>query len=326
MTETTGLLLYYAQMLLFAAITLMALAAAGSPWLAVLCERRAVATRKVFFDKFAMQIASMGVVLGAFSLLLGLLAGVLLLRTLESVLPLELPFPVVLQQRTNLPTLIVAALPLLSVILLAAYRKIWPGLKGRKTPHSMLGLTAALLALLALAGFLLFKRFLLTKAGIEPVEMSVSLFLDTALGLALPSIFWPLLVLGSALMLATAATLGLLYLLLRRNAEDFGRDYYAFAAGLSARWGCYAGLAVAVAYGWLAAVRAPRLGFLSLGNPNYFHLAAAIILQLLASYSCVQVFRSQTPLREKPAMILGALFLMLSLVAGGVLLDRIIFL
>ena len=47
----------------------------------------------------------------------------------------------------------------------------------------------------------------------------------------------PMAVMYPLLSMASAAALSCAYLVLRRNRDDFGRDYYNFSLRLAARWG-----------------------------------------------------------------------------------------
>lgn len=122
-------------------------------------------------------------------------------------------------------------------------------------------------------------------------------------------------VLTAAVGLGAPATLGLAYLLWRRNTDDFGRDYYRYAAPRCVPGSLFLlGQAVALSLGFWALDQSavPTLQdtvFLS-------SCLAAIVSLLLAIGLPWRLRRSQTPMRHKITMVVAPLFTWLSLVAA----------
>jgi len=310
--------LYLAQVFLFSSIGLLLLAASGAPLVAVVCERLAVTHKRVFFDKLANQIATMGLVFGLGTLPFPLLvwlwgwAGNWFYLLVKHP---NLELPAMSLKLAGSASLTIVAVYALALAFLAAYCGAWKSLKNSKAAHSFLGLLAATLGLLALVLFLAYKRAALHEPDLAIAGMPIqTLFIQLTATPAL-SLLWPTMVAAVLFALAATGGLGLVYLLMRRNTEDFGRDYYTFALRHCARWATTPILISALAFAWGAVVHSGRLGDLTVQNPKLQYLAASIVCLLLADTSWTLVARSQTPLRQKPAVILGLLFLLLGLTA-----------
>ncbi len=114
------------------------------------------------------------------------------------------------------------------------------------------------------------------------------------------SIFWPILVQVYILSLAAGSALGLLYLLHRRNRDDFGRDYYRFALGSTAKWGIFFSAISPLTCIWLFAVSREALDLYALILPGagYGLLLTLFILGML------RIAKSTHPLRHKFTILL----------------------
>ena len=119
---------------------------------------------------------------------------------------------------------------------------------------------------------------------------------------------WPVLADSLALALACAATLGLAYLVLRRNKDDFGRDYYRYALGRAGTWAA-AGLGLHVGcLAWLLAAlpQSTRDFVLAQAMPL---VLAVTCLSLAAAALCLVLARAKSPLRLKALAFVAALLL-----------------
>ncbi len=105
--------------------------------------------------------------------------------------------------------------------------------------------------------------------------------------------------------LAAGGGLGLLNLVLRRNLDDFGRDYYRLAASWSAArsaWGA-AGLAVLSGLAaWGLARAVPQSGP-NVGPALWAGAALAAVCALLAGAGWLAVAHSEHPMRLKSLMV-----------------------
>ncbi len=288
------------------------LAAGGAPLLALTGERQALARKRVFLDKLGGQLGAMAGILALctlpFSLGLWLMswAGNWLFLSLErSDLPLP-EFSLALAGPANLLT---AGVYALALALVTAYWLTWKPWRTRKDAHSLLGVLAVAAAAAAVLLAVGLRHGVLASPGLLPADIGLERLAATFLQGPLPA-----LLAGHALALAVSAGagLGLCYLLLRRNKEDFGRDYYAFACKQAAEWGLVGGSLALFLGGWLSFALMPGLAELRFNDAvAQFHFLG--LLCLFMSCICWALVQgSAAPLRLKPAMVLGAAFLWLS--------------
>ena len=283
-----------------AALVLLAwLSALGSPLLSASAEILADARGKVFYRKFAQQLSKAGLIwLLAAMLLSGLVAS---LRKAEAGMLLALLNE---QPMLFLPLAIVLALMALFAVLHAT---TWRVFKESRILHKLLGLLAALAALASIWFAFSLSSLLTILSQAKP-----AIVLQDHFRIPATASIWPLLGLAVMLSSACAGGLGLVYAVMRRNKDDWGRDYYGFALRIGAGWTLLGLGSQAGFLGWAAAYLptglalpaslVPRIGVITMGS--------ALLLALL---TYLFVWRSATPLRHKPAVILGALLLLLML-------------
>ena len=280
---------------------LLEFAGLGSLAVAVLAEGLAERRGQVFLRKLAQQVSAMGLWLLGYAAVSG---GAMFWFIAAG-------DPMALEPWLSNPIL---ALPLLAslawvLILAVLYRATWNALKERRALHRILGLAGALCTLLVLATSLAAK---LTLAGPAPLAEPYSL---AALYLAPPPAqFWPMLIHALLWTFTAAAGLGLVYLLMRRNRDDFGRDYYTFAVKVCARW---AAIPALLQLGAVAALLLPAWGNIHpMMKSTATGLAAGGALSaVIAAILLFNVSRAENPLRSKPA-ILGAVLLLACALAG----------
>ncbi|WP_291318531.1 hypothetical protein [Desulfonatronospira sp.] len=121
------------------------------------------------------------------------------------------------------------------------------------------------------------------------------------------SMFWPVMVQLYLIFIATGSAVGLLYLLYRRNLDDFGRDYYRFVLGYISRCGIFFAAVSPLTCIWL--YFAGRDVFV----PDHLIMPGAlfVIFLVLAVLLLLRIVRSAHPLRNKAAIIVcPALFLL----------------
>lgn len=202
-----------------------------------------------------------------------------------------------------------AALPLFGSLALTGYDLSWKMARERKAVHFLLGCVANLPIkygywALAGLGLLLFRNIPVDSPAFLPPWGSP---------------LWPLMALWLPLSLYLAAGAGLCYLLLRRSADDWGRDYYRFAAPFLAKWHAVCGLIVLGVLVWMYA---SLKGVFNLHLPQIFHagMAAAACLGLSVALSTL-VAVSENPMRLKVSMTAAAF---LSLAHGSLVLVAIL--
>ena len=201
------------------------------------------------------------------------------------------------------------ALPFFGSLALAGYDLGWKGARERKTLHFLLGCVANVAikyGYWALAGLGLIL--------LRDVDLHSPAFVPSR-----GSALWPLLALWLPLSLCLAAGIGQCYLVLRRNADDWGRDYYRFAAPFLAKWHLACGILVLMVTIWLYAslkgvfnLHLPQIFYAGLGGAAC--LGLAMLLSLLVSFS-------ENPMRLKLSMAAIAIF---SLAHGSLMLVAIL--
>jgi hypothetical protein len=307
------------RLFLYGVVASFILIAMGAPFVAAVCERLAVTRKRVFYDKLGMQLAAFALICGV-----GALPFPLALWVMDwagnwfylYVKHPNIPLPEFSLTLAGGASLLAAGCYALALAFVIAYRASWKALKQHKGLHSFLGFTASLLGLLTIGLALLYKRMALHDSGHGPASAYGVDALWRALAETSPaSLLWPTLLVAALLSVSAAGGFGLVYLLLRRNTEDFGRDYYAFALKECSKWALIPTLVSMAGFGWLLVTQMGRLGPLALSNFKLVYLASGLVLLLVAATAWAMVNRSQTPLRHKPSVVLGCLCLPLALAA-----------
>ncbi|BDQ35619.1 hypothetical protein [Pseudodesulfovibrio portus] len=273
-------------MLAPAFFSLLGMGALGSPAVAVLGELSAKTNKKVFFDKYGQQTGSLGLILLAFLVVIyGVGIGISLYR-----------YPRLIEQSLNPASPFFTGAVLLAVFAVAAliYFLTWKSMRQAKAPHIILGLIAALSAIGAVAVVTPAKLFFNLSQGSPSQEA-----LATASAMALP-----LSAMYGVLVLAAAASLSLAYLVIRRNKDDFGRDYYSFAMKLAARWSMLPMIGFMACQGWLYARLPENIQLIILGTPLAYVWAGVVILGAVNVGLWILIARNESPLRMKgPAFL-----------------------
>jgi hypothetical protein len=189
-----------------------------------------------------------------------------------------------------------ALAPLLAGCLgLAVYSSSWGALRRNKGLHRILG-GVSLLALLGgmYSGLNIGVAWGLGH-GTTAASLTETLWLPAA---------WEVGAVWAAILgngLGAAGVFGMGYLLLRRNKDDFGRDYYRFAMGRAALLGLILPLPVAIGAAWLGLCGLARSP--DVATP----LAVAGVAALAAVWLNARVMRSRHPLRLKGEVIAACL-------------------
>jgi len=272
---------------------------------------------KVFADKLARQVAQFGVIiLGLWLLLVSARWGMWVASWWPAGAISQVFYPLFF----DVPGHLALAASLSSIVL----ARLWRRGKRASGAHLAVGGASVVLWLATLAAFFggVFWRL---GGNVQPgARLSVDGVMSVV-GCPMPWLIW-----GQSIFLAASlgAGMSLLYLLARRNREDYGRDYYVWGVKRCAWWVIIAGVVQA---GWAKAVfwrgalagadRTMLAGFdwvsatvtAMLGHPAMPALATSLCLALLSWLCLVPVLRTQTPLRMKGWMLLHALLAVFSL-------------
>ncbi|THB62990.1 MAG: hypothetical protein D6E12_17905 [Desulfovibrio sp.] len=214
----------------------------------------------------------------------------------------------------------------LSLVLMLAYRFTWKALSKAKGAHITLGVVSALTVTAAIIYVLFLKRTLFLYPVAFTIDPSLATFFGSMPSIPLDSFFWPMLGQVTALAICSCGALGLLYLLARRQRDDFGRDYYAYAAKHFATWAVLAGVVQFPFQTWLYYTLIPILRTTSpMSDILVVSLGLAALMLALACVCWGWVRRGAAPLRKKPAIILGALFLLGGIACQGYCFGKLLF-
>ncbi len=194
----------------------------------------------------------------------------------------------------------------------------WKGLRNMPGVHGILTFLAGIFLIGLPAVVLIFGRAYLQGIPLPDVLTAGNLamvFLPPLGGL-----FWISLFLLLGLEAAAAGCSGLVWLLLRRSRDDYGRDYYAFAAkwcGTWAAWGGWIGLACLA--GLVCLVSPAIRTEAETVSANFFTMLLVVFL-FIANVIWTGIARSTMPMRHKIGMVLSACLLVACMASGGMLL------
>ncbi len=293
---------------------LLFLAACCGPFLAVVSEWLALSKGSSFYKKAARQLSVMSLSTGSFVFALFAAALAFMLRWQ----------PELLAPPYFYPLLIVAGMACLAELFLLLHVAAWNPGKGAGLFHSWLGLKAWGCASLALfLGVSFARRILHTPPspadGVPLVEQLLQFF-----AIPLHSLLIPLMAECLALSCASAGALATLWLLLFRQRQDYGRDYYSFALPYCAKW-AMAGTLTALPLGALTYVRAMDIMLPELSHlPSQPLLGLTCALPLIALGLWFAVCKSATPLRHKIGLVTAALCLAAAVTAQVYMLNKML--
>ncbi|WP_291323410.1 hypothetical protein [Desulfonatronospira sp.] len=259
---------------------------AGIPAMSLLSYMTGIARKKVFTFKLARQFANLGLL---FILAISLACAALMGAS-------HYYFPeadIWLKHHVFWESGIYFCL--VSLLFFGVYCLAWNFLGRFKWLHLLLG-TVGVIACMLFAGMLIWAvwRELDPLSPVYPEPVSV---------------FWPIMVQVYLLSAMAGSAMGLLYLLYRRNRDDFGRDYYRFSLGFTARWGVFFAVVSPLTCVWLYLVT--REVFL----PDHLILPGALFVLFMVPVVLlfVRIARSPHPLRNKAAILVCPVFVLLIL-------------
>lgn len=281
-------------MLAPAFFSLLGMAGIGSPAIAVLGEISAKTKKKVFFDKYGQQTGAMGLILL-----------ILLIAIYGATIGLGMSrYPQLIQANLTpsspffLGTIGMGVFALFGLV----YFLTWKKMRNAKPLHIILGLISALAGLGAVA-IVTPAKLTFNMAQGSPSQEALAQIGAMAL---------PMSVMYALLVLSAAAALSLVYLVIRRNKDDFGRDYYNFSLRLAARWATLPMVAFLGCQGWLFATLTEKIKTLVLGTPLAYIWGGLTILGVACALIWIIIARSESPLRLKGLAFLAvALFWLL---------------
>lgn len=275
-TET---LIMIANMLGPAFFSLLAMGAFGSPVVAVLGELAAKSKGKVFYDKYGQQAGSMGRIL--------LILLIAIWGAAFAVIFARFPQLAAKVSTLGTPLMYACATSLAFFVLGLVHFSTWKSMRNAKGVHIALGLLAAAVSVAAVAMAVPAKLMIA-----QPGEASFQSVFSSSMALPM-AVMYPLLSISSAAALSCA------YLVLRRNRDDFGRDYYNFGLRLAARWAVIPMLGFLACQGWLYAVLPGPVKTMTMETTLGCVWLGAVAIGVLCLIPWILIARSETPLRLK---------------------------
>lgn len=270
-----------AIMLAPAFFSLLGMAAFGSPIVAVLGEIAAKTKNKVFYDKYGQQTAAMGLVLLILLLVVYAAAvGVVFVKFPQRIQPLLENASPIFGPLIAMGAFIILSLP---------YFLTWKKMRKAKGVHMMLGIGAATASAICIALVVPAKLLIALPDDIAQTQSTIGA----------QSMVWPMAAMYAILIVAAAAGLSCAYLVIRRNRDDFGRDYYNFALKLAARWAAVPMIGFLACQGWLFAVLPDTFKIMTLETPLGYIWAAAVVLGTVCTIIWLLLARSKAPLQFK---------------------------
>jgi hypothetical protein len=268
---------------------------AGSGWLSGVLQLRGVTARRSAFDKCALQVAHLGVVLG-WLLLVG--GRIWIFFNADSYVP-----------RSFLGHVIETAWGALgiAVVLTSLHYGLWKTLAGHRTLHAMLGLLSGLAGILALAAVMGGLRLLCALELPNAAELNLEDLFNFRM-FPSPLLYASLAMLPLALAMPAAASL--CWLLWRRRRDDYGRDYYSNMVPRLAKWALAAGAAAAAVYLFTVCADMWQIaasGAFELSLEEAVTYALRFLPLAIACVLWAVVWRSSQPLRRKPEIIVAFL-------------------
>ncbi|WP_150112109.1 hypothetical protein [Desulfonatronovibrio hydrogenovorans] len=249
----------------------------GLPAIALLSELTGIVRKKVFMDKFAAQAARLGLVF-VYSVSLVVVGLWVLSSSYFQSAGVWVTYDIF--WKTGIYLSFIASL------FFSLYYFLWNRLKKHKTIHIVIGLVglSAMKMLLALLFWGVFRELLVIPEVVPGLD----------------SIFLPILTQVFILSAGAGASLGLVYLLVRRNRDDYGRDYYRFALGFGARWGIFFLVLSPLTCAWLFLVMPFSFDYTYTALPGAVY-AGCLVLSSLVLW---RIVRSPQPLRNKAAIVI----------------------
>jgi len=285
-----------ALMLAPAFFSLIGMAVFGSPVVAVLGEIAAKTKKRVFYDKYGQQTASMG----------ALLLLVLLLVEAAGIATIYVKYPQYVQQFTEQISNFM--LPLAAggafLVLGLPYLLLWKKMRNAKGLHIALGMLASMAAI-AMVALVIPAKLSFTLNGSAP---------NPEIG----AIVLPMSIMYATMIIVSAAGLSCAWLVLRRNKDDFGRDYYNFSLPQAARWSVIPMIGFLGCQGWLFAVLPETMKTMVIGTPLSIVWAIGVGLALICAIIWLLVARSEAPLQIKGLAFLNVILLWLAHTANVV--------
>lgn len=274
---------------------LIALAALGTPLIAFFNEIFGQKSR--LLDNFGRQTSTLAMVTGVITLIIGAGAAYVAYTKYPALEPWLANGPT--------PLNIVLGCFVIGVLLSIIYARTWKPMRKNKGAHLFIGfLTALVNSATAICGTTIVYLMLMSPTGKELASIDLEV-LSSSLTY---SILLPLIGLNFTGTLASGSALACAYLIIRRNRDDWGRDYYATAMRAAAKWALITMHLHLATQGWLAATLPQGMLKIFTGTALLYMAGATVGTTLVSAMLWIPILRSEHPMRLKGLVWIAVLF------------------
>lgn len=292
-------------------VVLTIFAVPSLPLISAVSQGIAKSQKKSFYDKFGKQLSRMCLIFGGTALAILVLA-VARYLTID---------PVVLQGPYQLPFFMSAGITALAAVVLTVYFKVWKAMRKQKGAHMSLGLLGSALSFCAVICIAMLANVLQSLEHFLPSLGTPLEIFSALLSAANSKAFYTFISIGFIAGFALCGAFGQMYLLARRDKDDFGRDYYKFAMPYAAKWaigGTVLQLAASIML--LTATHLPMFKELIatvppqalMQHPVVMTWAFALILPVLACVLWTFIVMSATPMRRKVSIYCAGILMLVA--------------
>lgn len=264
------------------------------PLISAFSQSLAKSHKKSFYDKFGKQLTRMCLIFGGIALAtLGL--GVARYLTLDTTM---------LQGPYQLPIIVTAGVTVLAAVFVTVYFKAWKAMRKQKSAHIALGFFSSFLLFAAICCIAILASSLMNAHPLPSLGNATDIFWALFLTAYSPT-FITFLTIGFAMGFCLCGAFSQMYLLARRDKDDFGRDYYKFAMPYAAKWAIFGAVLQIVATVtrlniWiLFQIIKTGTPEALIQNPLILTWASALGLPILACILWALTAASATPMRRK---------------------------
>lgn len=290
------------------------LAGGFGAFFAIASEFLSIRAKRAFYARTARQVAQMTLAAGVVAAIFSGGGAAWLVKG----------EPALLADPYRLPLALTGGSILIALGLLALYIRIRPDKGYAGKDHVVVGLAAGVWAAFSLFCCTGVVRRLLHSPPEFDLTLPWAAQLTLFFSIPADSFFWPLLIESVPLGFAFAAAFACVWLLLMRERQDYGRDYYTFALPYCAKWACsctlLAVLAGAFVFHESQGLMLPELSH----EPSLFLDILSAALPLLACLLWLFVARSPHPMRHKISVVLACLFLLTGFAGQVLMLNKVI--
>lgn len=294
--------------LLFGMSACLLLAAAALPFMTVAALAAALRARRGLYDRCARQLGRLTFALAWLAVVCA--GGLILAKTRQAIFP---------------PLLADAGLAAGSALAVAAVLwslcvRAWQALRAHPAALCLLGLAGGLCAAFVPALVVLLACLSLTGTDLSAFSGWQDPLLPARLAaIGSDRLFLSLLAVLVPLSAAAGGGIALVWLVLRRKRDDYGRDYYTFAARWCGKWAAAGGWISLAALAGICRLVTEEAFFSDLASHAAELVGAGLIGLAAILWTAVAV--SVAPMRHKPGMVLALFCFLAALAAAAPLLN-----